>query len=321
MSLFDDFEPEANAGPEVLGEALTEVEFEEAVPSGAVSYYVASISYIGTEFHGVAYQSSQRTVVGVLQLALERSLRCSIEMVVAGRTDAGVHAFGQIVSFSGPTHKAGLDGLYQSISRQLPDDVSLNWIGLTDVEFSARFSAKYRHYLYRLEPGVDSDAVWARRAWQIPNSIDMASMRSASYVLIGEHDFSGFCKKPEVGSHSVRRVLDVRVTERGRFVDFEIWANAFCHQMVRGIVGGLVEVSTGRLSVADFAQMVLGEGTKRRSPAPADGLYLVNVGYEPFKLRPYADPFEVLVGEVPAAVYAISSCLERAGRVGQKSNR
>ncbi len=307
----------------VLDEEASEVEtsHSKTAPIGAVLHYAASISYIGTGYHGIAYQAGQRTVVGVLGVAIERALRQPVDIVVAGRTDAGVHALDQIISFSGPVHKGGIDGLYQSLSRQLPDDVSVNWVGLTDKSFSARHSARYRHYLYRILPGVERDALTSGRSWQVPFELDLGAMRSASYVLIGEHDFAGFCKKGPNGTSTIRRVFEARLSRRGRFVDFEIWANAFCHQMVRGIVGSLVEVGKGKCSVSAFAGSVLYPSGGRRCLAPPGGLYLVEVGYGEFSNAKDLDPLLFPVGEVPNSVYAISSCLGRKSRPEQFLNR
>ncbi|NNN10632.1 MAG: tRNA pseudouridine(38-40) synthase TruA [Acidimicrobiaceae bacterium] len=306
----------------LLSEASqAELESCDAAPDGAVLHYAASISYVGTGYHGIAYQAGQRTVIGVLGVAIERALRHHVEIVVAGRTDSGVHALGQVISFSGPAHKGGLDGLYQSLARQLPDDVSVNWLGLSEPSFSARHSARYRHYLYRILPGTERDATTSDRSWQVPYELDLPAMRSASYVLVGEHDFAGFCKKGPDGTSTTRRVYEVRLQSRGRFVDFEIWANAFCHQMVRGIVGSLVEVGKGRSSVSSFARSVLYPPTEKRYLAPPRGLYLVEVGYGDFSGAKDVDPLIFSVGEVPNSVYAVSSCLGRKSRQEQVLNR
>jgi tRNA pseudouridine38-40 synthase len=306
----------------LASEALeVEIQHSEAAPPGAALHYAASISYVGTGYHGIAYQAGQRTVVGVLGVAIERALRQPVDIVVAGRTDAGVHALDQVISFTGPTHKGGIDGLYQSLARQLPDDVSVNWVGLTDQSFSARHSARYRHYLYRILPGAERDALTSDRSWQVPFDLDLPAMRSASYVLIGEHDFAGFSKKGPEGASTIRRVFDARLSKRGRFVDFEIWANAFCHQMVRGIVGTLVEVGKSKCSVSSFASSVLYPSGAKRHLAPPGGLYLVEVGYGEFSTAKDLDPLLFPVGEVPNSVYAISSCLGRKSRPEQVLNR
>ncbi len=313
--LFDEENASASAALEV------EIQHFEAAPGGAALHYAASISYVGTGYHGIAYQAGQRTVIGVLGVAIERALREPVDIVVAGRTDAGVHALGQVISFTGPSHKGGIDGLYQSLARQLPDDVSVNWVGLTDQSFSARHSARYRRYLYRILPGAERDALTADRSWHVPFELDLPAMRSASYALIGEHDFTGFCKKGPEGTSTIRRVFEVRLSKRGRFVDFEIWANAFCHQMVRGIVGSLVEVGKGKCSVSSFAKSVLYPSGTKRYPAPPGGLYLVEVGYGELSIAGDLDPLSFPVGEVPNSVYAISSCLGRKSRPEQVLNR
>ncbi|WP_083650035.1 tRNA pseudouridine(38-40) synthase TruA [Amycolatopsis sp. CB00013] len=257
------------------------------------------LSYDGTDFSGWARQPGRRTVQGVLEEALAKQppgASVPKSVVVAGRTDAGVHAAGQVVHvdaspLAGKTRSGRLELDEQGIpdlgrmrhrwNRYLPGDVRVLDARVAAPGFDARFSAVRRHYLYRV-----SDAPWGvdplRRhdtlAWGRPLSVD--AMNEASAALLGLQDFAAFCKQREGGT-TIRELQRLVWRRTGpHAVEVEVSADAFCHSMVRSLVGALLLVGDGRRPL-DWPGDVLESRTRDSAVAPAHGLTLMAVDYPP----------------------------------------
>ena len=259
-----------------------------------------TVAYDGAAFHGFAEQpgageAAVVTVAGTLRAAFELVLQSGVQLTGAGRTDAGVHAWGQVISLDLPIATsaiaADLDGLTRRINRLCGPAITVRdaaWC--TDPEFSARFDAQWRSYRYDVLNQVLPNPFLAGRTWHVRTSLDVAAMRLACDPLIGERDFTSFCRRPEVpAGHAPaslsRRVYQARWTpvdhdQSDGLLRFEIRANAFCHQMVRAIVGTLVEVGRGRMHAADVRALMLAR-SREHAPAvaPPHGLCLWAVGY------------------------------------------
>lgn len=222
---------------------------------------------------------------GVLEDGLATVLRTPVELTVAGRTDAGVHAGGQVAHADLPT--AALPGepdrLVRRLARFLPDDVRVTGVRVVPDAFDARFGALRRHYAYRLGTAPHgSDPVRSRDTVPWPRALDVDAMRTASAGLLGEHDFAAFCKRRE-GASTVRELqrLDWSSEERGLLVA-GVSADAFCHSMVRSLVGALLAVGEGRRTPAWTVGLLdLPERSSSVAVAPARGLSLVGVDYPP----------------------------------------
>ena len=241
------------------------------------------VAYDGTGFRGFAAQPSQpqvRTVGGVLGGAIEKVLRHPVELTCAGRTDAGVHARGQVVSFEA---EPGLDPwrLQNGLNSMLGPEVVVRDAELVDPGFDARRSATARSYVYTIVNRPMPDPFLARYAWWVAEPLDLARLRLAADVFIGEHDFASFCRKGPEGSTTVRRVLDSRWRDDGDgVVRFQVRARAFCWQMVRSIVGTLVEVGAGKRRPGDLLAVLHAcDRAAAAQPAPAHGLCLWAVDY------------------------------------------
>jgi tRNA pseudouridine38-40 synthase len=237
-----------------------------------------TLAYDGTGFRGWARQRRQRTVEGVLSSALARVLGAEPKLSVAGRTDAGVHARGQVCSFR---WSAPLDlvRLQRSINGMLgPEVVALDARPAPD-GFDARSSATAREYRYRIDLGPWPDPFTARSVWHRPGEPSIGAMRSAAALLVGEHDFASFCRRPQTGG-TVRRLERLSVSRRGDRLEVVARANAFCHQMVRSLVGSLVAVGDGSRSPEGVAAF-LAARSRSGGPniAPAHGLTLERVVY------------------------------------------
>ncbi len=243
-----------------------------------------AIAYDGTDFSGWARQPGRRTVAGVLEETLSRILRADAGLTVAGRTDAGVHATGQVAHLDVPAAawEPVADSLVRRLAGVLPRDVRVPSVGPAPVGFDARFGALYRRYEYRV-----TDAPWGanplRRADTLawPRPLDEAAMQRASDELLGEHDFAAFCRRRE-GATTIRALQHLSWSRIGDTLVVSVQADAFCHQMVRSLVGALLAVGDGRHEAAWPASLL--RRTERADAvvvAPAHGLTLVEVAYPP----------------------------------------
>jgi tRNA pseudouridine38-40 synthase len=241
------------------------------------------IAYDGTGFRGFAAQPAQqrtRTVGGVLDAAIEKVLRHSVDLVCAGRTDAGVHARGQVVSFEA---EPGLDPwrLQTALNSMLGPEIVVRSAELVEPDFDARRSATARTYVYTIVNRAHPDPFLARYAWWISDPLDLRLLRLGADVFVGEHDFASFCRKGPERSSTVRRVSSSRWHDDGDGVlRYEIRAGAFCWQMVRSIVGTLVEVGNGKRRPGELlAVLRAADRAAAAQPAPAQGLCLWAVEY------------------------------------------
>lgn len=250
---------------------------------------VAVVAYDGSGFHGFAAQrTGERTVGGELAAAIERVLGHPIELTCAGRTDAGVHAWGQVVSFDAAVDRFDAPKLQRSLNKLLGPAIVVRSIDLAaDPSFSARFSAQARRYRYTVLNSEVPDPFLGATAWWIAAPLDLRLLRLACDPIIGEHDFTSFCRKPKdkAAEPLTRRVLDARwdVIEEGadrRVLRFTIEANAFCHQMVRSLVGTITDVGLGKRTPGELLGIL--RATDRDAAgavAPPHGLCLWEVTY------------------------------------------
>lgn len=240
--------------------------------------YRIDLAYDGTDFHGYGRQNNVRTIQGDLEKALFR-ITGEVKTVVAGRTDGGVHAVGQVVSFS---VDAPLDTgrLQRSLNGQLGPEIAVNAVTEVGDRFHARFSAVGRRYRYRISNRPVQDPLTSRTAWHVPEPLDVDAMDQAVGAFIGVHDFASLCRKAP-GRTTVREVLDAHWTRTGDLVELSIGAVAFCHQMVRSIVTVSVDVGKGRSRPEDV-QAILEAHSRDvvRGLAPPFGLTLMAVTYD-----------------------------------------
>ena len=242
-----------------------------------------TVAYDGTEFHGFAAQPETRTVEGVLRDALARVLRVDdLSLSCAGRTDAGVHAWGQVVSCA-VTDGDEVDParIAHAVTRQLGPEVVVRDAALVDAGFDARHSARWRTYRYTIVNRPVPDPFLVRTAWWVPEPLDLALLRMGADPFLGEHDFATFCRKGPAGSTTVRRVLESRWHDLGDGVlRYDVTATAFCWRMVRSIVGTLVDVGAGKIRPGDLLGILRARDRNAvgRVGVP-QGLCLWDVGY------------------------------------------
>lgn len=236
------------------------------------------ISYDGTDFTGWARQPGLRTVQGVLEESLSKVLREPIQLTVAGRTDAGVHAEGQVAHFD-TTAEIDADKLLHRLARFLPKDVRVTGIRSVPADFDARFSAIRRHYVYRLTTAPYGASPLQARSVVPCRPVNLDAMRTASRKLLGLHDFAAFCRRRE-GATTVRELQRFDWNQTGDLLTAHVSADAFCWSMVRSLVGGALSVGEGRRT-PQWLPTLLDERTRSSSVtvAPAHGLSLVAVDY------------------------------------------
>jgi tRNA pseudouridine38-40 synthase len=239
------------------------------------------VAYVGTGLHGFAAQPGQATVAGALSRAIERHLRHTVELTCAGRTDAGVHAWGQVVSFDA---RADVDPavLARAVTRALQPAIVVRSAEVAPPGFDARHDAVGRHYRYTVLNRRVPDPFLAATAWHVERPLDLAAMRLACDPFYGEHDFSSFCRRPPAPDASM-----VRMIRHAAWIDlgdgllrFEIAASSFCHQMVRSVVGLMVDIGAGKRRAGEVAAIIRTQDRAAAGPlAPPHGLCLWEVDY------------------------------------------
>ena len=274
------------------------------------------VAYDGSGFHGFAAQEGLDTVAGALSAALSRVCRTPVTLTCAGRTDAGVHALDQVVHVDVPAERsAELEpaALAKSCNSQVGPRIVVRSAEIAPEGFDARHSATSRRYRYLVVNAPVPDPLLAGLTWHVADPLDLRAMANAADALLGEHDFRAFCRRVPGTTASdpiTRRVLDARWTRLdgrpagartagtseldaggrttgawlapvvGDLLAFEIEANAFCHQMVRSLVGTLVDVGRGRKRPSDILHILRSADRSQASqPAPPQGLTLMAVRY------------------------------------------
>jgi len=246
------------------------------------------VAYDGTDYRGFAVQPGVPTVAGALTDAIARVSGEEVELACAGRTDAGVHARGQVVSFDLPVASCGaadLARLATGITRLCRPSVVVRDVAVAADDFDARHSAVARTYHYSVLAAPVPDPFRVRTTWHVPVPLDLRAMTLACDPLIGEHDFSSFCRAATRADGTpaplVRRVVDARWVDLDDDVlQFRITASSFCHQMVRAVVGTLVEVGRGRRRAGEMMGILAARDRHAAGQlAPPGGLCLWAVAY------------------------------------------
>lgn len=244
------------------------------------------VSYDGAAFSGWAVQPGLRTVQGTIEEALVTILRIPVErrddlrLTVAGRTDAGVHARGQVCSLDLDLDERDAPELHRRLGRLLGDDVVVRRVSPAAPDFDARFSALWRRYAYRIcDDPTALDPLRRHVELRWPRRLDEGDMNDAALGLLGQHDFAAFCKRRE-GAGTVRDLAELSWSRRQGRLTCRVVASAFCHNMVRSLVGCLLPVGEGR-QATDWPAEVLAAGVRdpRVLVVPAHGLTLEEVGY------------------------------------------
>jgi tRNA pseudouridine38-40 synthase len=244
------------------------------------------LAYDGSGFRGFVVNAGVRTVAGTLSAALGRVLRHPVVLTCAGRTDAGVHAWGQVVSFDTTATDVDVVALQRSLNRQCGPAIVVRETAVVPEGFDARRSARSRCYRYGILNRPLADPFLAATTWWVDDPLDLGVLRLAADPLIGLHDFTSFCRRPKLDAgvwpaSLVRRVFDARWHDLGEgMLRFDIVASSFCQQMVRAAVGTMVEMGTGRRRAGEMLAILDARDRVRAGDlAPGHGLCLWAVDY------------------------------------------
>ena len=245
--------------------------------------YRLTLAYDGTDFAGWQWQPQRRTLQGELEAALERITGQKTRCFASGRTDAGVHALGQVVSFGSATYLTP-PALTKALNAELPDDMLVFEVARAPDGFHAQRDALRKRYRYLIEDGRVRDLFGRRYLWHLYRKLDVDIMQAAAASLIGTHDFTSYETAGSSRLTTIRTVFDLLVERRpAEFTDrivIEVEADGFLYNMVRNIVGTLVEVGKGKQPPTWPAEVLaLRDRSKAGMTAPAQGLFLVNVEY------------------------------------------
>ncbi len=242
---------------------------------------MATLEYDGTAFAGSQVQPNARTVQGELEEALNRLIGERTRVRLAGRTDAGVHATGQVAAFCLPRtlpRGGGLPELRRRLNGALPPDLAVRSLRPAPRGFDPRRDARWRVYRYRIGMNGAKRPLERYRTLEIDDRLDVAAMQAAAARMVGERDFASLGS--DAHGRTVRHLAEVRVTRRGSLVEVRVTANAFLRRMVRSIVASLVAAGRGRLGPADVDRLLAGRGRALDGrAAPARGLTLERVVY------------------------------------------
>jgi len=239
-----------------------------------------TIEYDGTNYFGWQTQKSGPTIQEILENAIEKITKKRVKLIGSGRTDTGVHALGQVANFK--TESTLSPQLFQmALNSILPKDIVITKSHEVDMDFHSQFNSKSKTYLYRILNRAYPSALERQRAWFIPFQLNIANMKEASRVLLGEHDFRAFALSINSVTSTVRNVLSVDLKLKQKYViEFEIEATGFLKRMVRLIVGTLIPVGREKISDVEFKNILdTGEKIKFVKTAPPWGLFLKKVKY------------------------------------------
>ncbi len=239
-----------------------------------------TIEYDGTRYHGWQKQKNARTIQETIESAIAVMVKASVRLIGSGRTDAGVHALGQVANFrcrAGIPARAFVAGL----NSLLPNDIVIRSCESVDARFHSQYDARYKTYRYRILNSPIPSAICRQYAWFVPRELDVRAMQAAAGHLVGTHDFKSFEGSGSPRSHTTRTVSAARVyREQPENICFEISASGFLRFMVRNIVGTLADAGRKKITPDEFKQILLsGNRSCAGDTAPPQGLFLLRVTY------------------------------------------
>ncbi|HXV62123.1 MAG TPA: tRNA pseudouridine(38-40) synthase TruA [Vicinamibacteria bacterium] len=241
--------------------------------------YRLSLAYDGTAYSGWQVQPGTDTIQGRLESALARLAKTPVRIVAAGRTDAGVHALGQVAHFR-LDRPIPCEGIVKGLNSQLPPDIRALEVSVAEDGFHARFSARWKTYRYHLDRAAIPLPFRSRFTVHYPYPLDRAALEDAAPMFVGEHDFGGFRAASCSARTTVRHVTASSFSHREGELVYEVTGNGFLRHMVRNMVGTLLEIGRGRRPHSSIEELLVSHDRTAAGPtAPAKGLHLVRVDY------------------------------------------
>lgn len=241
--------------------------------------YKMVIQYDGTRYKGWQKQgNTEQTIQGKLEAVLEKMAGHPVEVQGSGRTDAGAHALGQVANFKLEEER---EGIRKYLNQYLPEDIAVLQVEKAEPRFHSRLSAVDKTYLYRIRTGDVSDVFNRKYIWQLEERLNLNAMREASKILLGEHDFTSFCGNRHMKKSAVRKIYQISIQEELGEIQIRFTGNGFLQNMVRILVGTLVEIGQGKRPVESMTGILEGRNRDLAGvTAPAEGLALESVSYE-----------------------------------------
>ncbi len=237
------------------------------------------ISYDGTAYHGWATQPGLPTVQGTLVDAIEKLTGIRTDLLGSSRTDAGVHALGQVAAFTIDT-PVPPDNMARALNHLLPEDIAILEAIEVPQSFDPITDTRSKIYRYSIYTGTVRPPMQIRYCWHRPGQLDAAAMQAAAAILVGKHDFKSFASAGDMRESSVRTILRCDVSADGLWIYFDVQADGFLYNMVRNIVGTLAEVGRGRWTPQDVERILAAQNRSEAGPiAPAAGLCLMEIFY------------------------------------------
>lgn len=244
-----------------------------------IKNYKGVVEYDGSSFYGWQRLRSKRTVQHEIEKCLKKVLYKKIKINGSGRTDALAHSTGQVINFKVDL-KIPLMKFREILNENLPSDIYFRSIEVIEDDFHARYSAKYKQYRYKIYTHRDKKVLLNKYYYHFPYKLDLNKMKMASEKIIGIHDFRSFIAKSVHVEDSIREIKSIHIIEADDFIDFVIVGNGFLYKMVRTIVGNLLAVARGKISLEEFDQIIHARDIRAaKDTAPANGLYLEEVFY------------------------------------------
>ncbi len=242
--------------------------------------YKLTIQYVGTRYDGWQRQgNTDNTIQGKLETLLSRLFGFPVEIIGSGRTDAGAHAFGQVANFHVPVDMPTQD-ILEYMNQYLPKDIAVSSVEKVDDRFHSRFNVKRKTYQYRIWNSYISNVFEKNFVYEVTDTLDVDRMKEAALYLIGEHDFKAFCSNKRMKKSTVRTIYEINIEELEPEIRITITGNGFLYNMVRIIVGTLLEIGMGEKKPSDVPAMLAGKDRRTTGyTVPPSGLMLMDVEY------------------------------------------
>ena len=238
------------------------------------------VAYDGTNYNGFARQPNGVTIQETLEEAISKIVQHEVRTLGAGRTDQGVHAKGQCVTFDSET-KVPADKLAKAINSQLPLDISVKSVEEVSMDFQPRFGAKRKTYRYQILNAQVRDPFLYKYSLQYPYNLDIELMQEAANEMVGKHDFACFCSAGSSVKDTVREIYSIEIKKHEDLVTVDICGNGFLYNMVRIIIGTLLRVNEEKLSTGDIKKIINGRDRQKAGPTvPPQGLTMLEIIYE-----------------------------------------
>jgi len=241
--------------------------------------YKTIISYDGTNYRGwQRLKDDEKSIQFKIERVLSELYKTDIKIIGSGRTDAGVHAMCQIANFHADNTYT-IDEIYKYVNHYLPEDIAVSNIEIVDNQFHSRFNVSEKHYQYKIWNGIHSSVFERKNSYWIEDSLSIDKMEKAAKLFIGKHDFLGFSTKSKK-KNTIKEIYNISISSQGSMITIDIYGEGFLYNMVRIIVGTLVEIGQSKKDI-DVIQRVFSSGIREDAgfTVPGKGLCLINVSY------------------------------------------